>query len=342
MILASPKQKVAPAQHTEADYHSKKVILFGSCTEDWGTKSITEAYAHLLCPTITIRLDRGLKRMRPMEILKLWRFLSSHRKSGVTVVCLHRAPTLIAGFFPLSHSAKWITILESNESCPYGLKGFARMFYDAVYRLAFKRLDAVYSPFIPFREYYQAQGINVQSCHYPLPFPIESVNDWKPSSTTRVLFIGADYKRKGGDLLLDFWEKKRPPNAILTFVCPEPPTNNAAGVVFLTNISIGTQAHRDLLTSHDIIILPTFQDPFGFALLEAINFGICAITTRAAGAAGIVEESGGIVAETPQDAINELAILCCSPDTIQQRQNQCRDFVVTYDQALRASMDQIL
>jgi glycosyltransferase involved in cell wall biosynthesis len=320
----------------------KKIILFGSCTEDWGTKSITEAYAHLLAPTVTIRLDRGLKRMPPMEIIKLWCFLYRQRKFGVTVVCLHRAPTLIAGLFPLPRSARWITILESNESCPYGLRGFKRMFYDAVYRLAFRRLNAVYSPFVPFREYYKAQGINVQSCLYPLPFSVGSVNEWKPSAQIRVLFIGADYKRKGGDLLLDFWARARPRNAVLTFVCPEPPESNATGVVYMTDITIGTQAHRNLLTSHDIIILPTFQDPFGFALLEAINFGICAITTRAAGAAGIVEDSGGIVAETPQKAIAALENLFMSPDEIRQRQIKCREFVCTYDQALRSSMKQIL
>ena len=110
----------------------------------------------------------------------------------------------------------------------------------------------------------------------------------------------------------------------------------------MTDITIGTQAHRNLLTSHDIIILPTFQDPFGFALLEAINFGICAITTRAAGAAGIVEDSGGIVAETPQKAIAALENLFMSPDEIRQRQIKCREFVCTYDQALRSSMKQIL
>jgi glycosyltransferase involved in cell wall biosynthesis len=342
MIHPTDQQLTTDSHPTAADTRTKKIILFGSCTEDWGTKSITEAYAHLLSPSITIRLDRGLKRMRPMEILKHWRFLYTQRSTEVTVVCLHRAPTLIAGFFPLPRAARWITILESNESCPYGLKGFKRMFYDAVYRLAFRRLDKVYSPFVPFREYYLAQGIPVESCLYPLPFPVEAANEWQSSTITRVLFIGADYQRKGGDLLLDFWARARPQNATLTFVCPVPPVTEAAGVVFLTDITIGTQAHRDLLTSHDVIILPTFQDPFGFALLEAINFGICAITTQAAGAAGIVEASGGIVAETPQDAIMELGNLCLNPDDIKQRQIKCRNFIVSYDQALRESMKQML
>jgi glycosyltransferase involved in cell wall biosynthesis len=327
---------------THSNIARKKVVLFGSCTDDWGTKSITEAYVSLLSPSITIRLERGLKKMRPLEVLKLWRFLYTQRKTGVTVVCLHRAPTLIAGLFPFPRHARWITILESNESCPYGLTGLRCKFYDAIYRIAFRRLDAVYSPFFPFRKYYQEQGISIKSCFYPLPFPVESLKEWKPAVTTRVLFIGADYTRKGGDLLLAFWAKSKPKNATLTFVCPSPPMYDSDDVVFLTEIKIGTPAHHNLLTNHDIIILPTFQDPFGFALLEAINFGICAITTSAAGAASIVIESGGIVANTPQAAIAELAELCNNPEDIKERQLKCRNFVHNYDQALRDSMNQIL
>lgn len=324
------------------DVGNKKVILFGSCTEDWGTKSITEAYARMLSPMITIRLNKGLKRMGPLQILKWWVFLYQHREAELTVVSLHRAPSLIAGLFPFPRKGRWITILESNESCPYGLQGLKKAIYDSVYRLAFRRLDAVYSPFEPFRNYYQAQGARVYSCLYPLPFPVESVNDWEPSPNIRVLFIGADYKRKGGDLLLEFWTRTRPRNSTLTFVCPEPPTSNVAGVEFLTDITIGTDAHRRLLTSHDIMILPTFQDPFGFALLEAINFGICAITTEAAGAAEIVRQAGGIVAATPQESIDQLAKLCEVPTDIERRRLHCREFLFQYNAALRESIDRML
>jgi glycosyltransferase involved in cell wall biosynthesis len=214
--------------------------------------------------------------------------------------------------------------------------------YDAVYRYAFSRLDAVYSPFLPFREYYGSQGVNVNSCLYPLPYPVDSANDWQPSEKIRILFIGADYKRKGGDLLLNYWQKSRPANAELTFVCPDPPTTNTQGVIFLTDIKIGTVAHRELLTCHDVMILPTFQDPFGFALLEAINFGICTITTEHAGAAEIVRNAGGIVADNPEESIKALDKLCETPNEINLRRHKCREFLVQYEAELLNSFEKMI
>jgi glycosyltransferase involved in cell wall biosynthesis len=310
---------------------SGELILFGSCTEDWGTKSITETYAKSLEPDITIRLTKGFKKMRLKEILSLWIFLFRHRGEHCRIVCLHRAPTLIAGLFPFPRKARWITVIESNASCPYVLSKAKRLFNDWIYRIVFRRLDAVYSPFGPFCDYYNAQGAKIQPCRYPLPYPAQAVAERTESDTIRVLFIGAAYKRKGGDLLLDYWAANAPAGATLTFVCPSPPRSEAQNVRYETSITTGTEAHRDLLRSHDIMILPTFRDPFGFALLEAMNFGLCAITTQVAGAADLVLESGGIVSADPAKAIQELARICKNPDEVAARKQACREFLLAYD-----------
>ncbi len=308
----------------------KELILFGSCA-DWGTKSITEAYARNLNADITIRLSKGFKKMRLSEILSLWIFLYRHRGEHCRIICLHRAPTLIAGLFPFPRKARWIACIDSNASCPYILSKSKRLFNDWIYRMAFRRLDAIYSAFDPFAVYYNLQGMNLQPCRYPLPYPVESVAEHTESSTIRVLFIGAAYKRKGGDLLLDFWAANPPAGASLTFVCPTPPRLEAKSVRYETTITTGNFAHRDLLRSHDIMILPTFRDPFGFALLEAINFGLFTITTEVAGAADLVRESGGIVAADPASAIEELARICRNPEEVEKRKRACREFLVMYD-----------
>jgi glycosyltransferase involved in cell wall biosynthesis len=320
----------------------KELILFGSCTVDWGSKSITETYAKTLNADITVRLTKGFKQMRLLEILKMWAFLFQHRDANCTIICMHRAPTLIAGLFPLPRKGRWITIISSNASCPYVLSKVKRVINDWIYRIAFRRFDAVYSPFPPFCAYYNAQGAQVQLCRYPLPFPVEVIRERTESNTIRVLFIGAAYKRKGGELLLDFWAANPPPGASLTFVCPSPPQSEAKNVRYETNIIIGTDAHRDLLRSHDIMILPTFREPFGFVLLEAINFGLCTITTEVAGAADLVRESGGIVAADPASAITELARICSNPKEVEERKRVCREFVLKYDEEIRQSLTSML
>lgn len=203
-------------------------------------------------------------------------------------------------------------------------------------------MDAVYSPSQGFRDYYNHLGANISPCIYPLPKIIPEKFRAGNLSPVKLLFVGADYRRKGGDILLNAWKQISPTNATLTFVCPSPPDEIIPGVYYLRDIKAGTLEQILLFQEHDIFVLPTILEPFGFALLEAVNSGMCAVTTEAAGAAQIVRDSGGIVTDTAMSACKAAINLSQSPAEIHERRKNCINFLPQYEQRAKKSLDSIV
>lgn len=319
----------------------KTAIL--SSTADHGTRSILAAYEAALEPDAVMKVPKGLKKLNLFEILNVFRFILKNWLQGNTVLYLHNAPILLCGLFPLPRRGRWVGIIDWNEMvCRSGQKIPFFAFYDWFYRLAFKRMSAIYSPSRGFIDLYATLGIKIHHCEYPLPAEPESPPRISVQDPLRVLFVGADYIRKGGDLLLDAWTASAPSGANLTFVCPYPPNEQIEGVSFLRNIKAGTQDQKSLFHDHDIFILPTKNDAFGFALLEALNAGMCVITTAGAGAAGVVTRFGGIVATEPEEAIAHLLELVQNPAEVDARRKHCKAYIPEYRSQVKSSLLQIL
>jgi len=314
----------------------RKVVVLGSVA-DHGTRSITEAFERSLQPALAMRLEFGLKRMGPRRIWDAVRFLFANRGPDVSMICLHRAPILLAGLLPFARNARWVGVIDSNETFPFELKGLPAMGYDSVYRHAFRRLDAIYSPWAAFSNYYRNQGVSVGDCSYPLPFPEATVSAELPG-TIRLLFIGADYVRKGGDLLLNGWQRAAPPGAKLTFVSPNGPRVSIPGVTFLRDIVSGSREHRMLFENHDLLILPSRVEPYGFVLLEAVNHGLGVVTTQNAGAADMVRSFGGIITDSPEKAVDEAIRLASSALATTELKSRCRASLPAYRAQVDRSM----
>ena len=108
----------------------------------------------------------------------------------------------------------------------------------------------------------------------------------KDYGRARVLFLGAEFKRKGGDVLLRAWEGVRAalPEAELHVVGPARPAGAAgAGVVyhgFLSKGDPGQRAELDgLFRSASMFVLPSLYEPFGIAPLEAMLYGLPCLVT---------------------------------------------------------------
>ncbi len=319
----------------------RRVVVFGSVA-DHGTRSISEAFVRALEPVKVLHLDFGLKRMGLVRLIKAIGFVFSNRKKEVSMICLHRAPLLIAGLLPFPRKARWVGIIDSNETFPFGLRGFFGFCYDWLYRLAFHRLDAVYTPWKAFADYYGCQGSRLLPCDYPLPFPGHPSKSLPVSGSIRVLFVGADYKRKGGDLLLDAWRDNPPQGASLTFVSPQAPDMEIDGVTFRRDIRSGSPQQMELFETHDLLVLPSRLEPYGFVLLEAINNGMGVITTQMAGAADLVRSFGGFVTATPEEAVAECLRLASSPKEIEALKQQCLDYLPTYLQRVDCFLQEMI
>lgn len=133
----------------------------------------------------------------------------------------------------------------------------------------------------------------------------------------RVLYVGGDVKRKGGDLLYKAFSQNLHNQCSLTMV-----TNHdfphMPGFTLHKNIRYGNEEHRELMRNHDVFVLPTFMDSGPQVIGEAAAAGLAVITTRQAlGAIHVVKEGiNGFIAENPADCITKLAKLLHTPNII--------------------------
>jgi len=287
-------------------------------------------------------MPMGFRRSGPRVLLAALRFVSRAERDGLKVICLFNAPVILGAVASFRKNPPRIGILDWTETYPSGRVGMKMGVYDWLYCQAFKRLQVTASPVKGFREYFGKMGVPIRDCMYPMPFPDYVACPRAAKSTVRLLYIGGDYKRKGGDVFLQMWTEARPTNAELTFVCPNPPIENLKGVRFLRDIHSGTPEHRRLLEDHDILVLPTRQEPFGYVLLEAINSGLVCVTTVAAGAARIVKDSGGLVADDPESAVKTAFDLCANHESIAILSKRACEFVPKYQEAFLRKLDQLL
>lgn len=112
----------------------------------------------------------------------------------------------------------------------------------------------------------------------------------------KILFVGADFARKGGPLLLDAFRELRHLGVELHLVtraalAPEP------GVFYYTDMRPNSSALKQLYHNCDIFCLPTYGDCLPMVLSEAGAAGLPVVTTRVAGIPEIVcdGENGALV-----------------------------------------------
>jgi len=153
-------------------------------------------------------------------------------------------------------------------------------------------------------------GIDLKKIYkVPAPFIIKKLNIF-PRLTPpkpRVLFIGGDWFRKGGDILINAWEEKLKYNCELTILTSDK-TLQINGAIINTNINYGTLEHRQIFQSNDILILPARFDAYPQVIGEAAASGLAVITTKYALGSPeiIVHGKTGYIASTPEESIEYL------------------------------------
>jgi glycosyltransferase involved in cell wall biosynthesis len=108
-----------------------------------------------------------------------------------------------------------------------------------------------------------------------------------PDHPPTILFVGRQFHRKGGDLLVQAFRqlRERIPAARLTIAGPPSLPAREPGVTFLGDLDkndpSGWQALVAAYESADVFCLPTRFEPFGIAFIEAMYFGLPCIGTDA-------------------------------------------------------------
>ena len=133
----------------------------------------------------------------------------------------------------------------------------------------------------------------------------------------RVVFIGGDWFRKGGDVLLNAWETRLRLKCDLTILTSDK-SLKIEGVTIHTNIRYGTLEHKQIFEQNDILILPGRFDAQPQVIGEAAAGGLAVITTRFALASSeiVLHEKSGFIAESPEESIDYLIELLDNPSKI--------------------------
>ena len=141
----------------------------------------------------------------------------------------------------------------------------------------------------------------------------------------KILFVGGDFQRKGGDVLLDWFEKHQSPHLQMTMITNYQPTTSS-NVTIAHNIRYGESNHVELFKSHDIFVLPTKCDSYPSVLGEAACSGLAVLTTKyALGAPEIIQNGvNGYISDSQAELLEQLSKLIQNKSSIESMKKNSR------------------
>jgi glycosyltransferase involved in cell wall biosynthesis len=121
-----------------------------------------------------------------------------------------------------------------------------------------------------------------------------------------VLFVGGDFKRKGGDLVLTIARRSEFEDCrfqvVTSAMVPDAPPN----ATFHPGLASNSPELIALYNEADIFVLPTRGDTYGLAVSEAMAMGLPVITTGVGGMESVLAGSGAAMF-VPADNVEALA-----------------------------------
>lgn len=137
-------------------------------------------------------------------------------------------------------------------------------------------------------------GANLESEDIPSR---ETVLSRCPSGTCRLLFIGVDWERKGGDIAFETLLallKMNLPTELVVCGCVPPPVYVHERMKVVPRLDKSDPRQRkelsDLFMSSDFLVLPTRGECYGMVFCEASAFGVPSIATATGGVSGAIAD----------------------------------------------------
>jgi glycosyltransferase involved in cell wall biosynthesis len=170
--------------------------------------------------------------------------------------------------------------------------GHARILKRSVYLRAFRSAAG----FVVWSGWAKASLVNDYGCRPDdvavIP-PGVDVGSFTPqpraNELPRILFVGGDFQRKGGDLLLEVFRRRLRGRARLILVTRDP-IPEEPGVEVHTGVGANSDRLRRLYAQSDLFALPTRADCYSLVCMEALASGVPVVTTRVGGIPDIVRE----------------------------------------------------
>jgi len=144
----------------------------------------------------------------------------------------------------------------------------------------------------------------------------------------RILFVGGDIERKGGDILLRWFKEQDDPNVRMTMLTKSS-VEDYPQIVVERNVEYGESKHIEIFKNHDIFVLPTKCDAYPCVLGEATSAGLAILTTKyALGAPEIIQNGvNGYICESQAELLNQLNALVKDKPLIESMKRKSREFM---------------
>ncbi len=140
-----------------------------------------------------------------------------------------------------------------------------------------------------------------------------------PNKPVTFLFVGGDFERKGGPILLDAFRRLQqvhPDTRLLVVTKTPPEATDLPGVEIFSNLSPNSQELRELYAKADIFAFPTLGDCLPLAVMEALAAGLPVITSDVGALSEAVTDGlNGLVVKPQSDAFfAAMSKICCEAD----------------------------
>ncbi len=254
--------------------------------------------------------QRALSRLR--EMTELRRLCAAARKEGRTIIFQQISPALfsapflhgVRSYISLDWTRKLFEPINGERISPWPLTRLhAAVLNSATGVLAFT--DAVAASVI--NDY----GVSAHNVHrISMPFDVLNTQPAMPRETgpVKLLFVGGDFYRKGGDRLVRWFQSHSGPAVELT-IMTQTKVDLPPGVRLIRNDPLATA--KSEFANHDLFVLPTKYDAFPLAIGEAASAGLGVIASRnALGAPAVIDEGlNGYIVDSDEDLFSRLSSL---------------------------------
>jgi glycosyltransferase involved in cell wall biosynthesis len=220
------------------------------------------------------------------------------------------APASIDYFFkkPTVLSSDGTPANKRHMRAAYGLKPESRM-AELAKRAFYRGIFARAAGFVAWSSWTKASFVEDYGCRAEdvavIPPGID-LNLFAPGDRShelpRLLFVGGDFVRKGGDLLLDVFRRRLRNRAELVLVTGAD-VKEEPGVSVHRNVSANSEKLCQLYATSDIFVLPTRADCYSLVCMEALAAGLPIVTTSVGGIPDLVQEGEtGYVVDTDDES----------------------------------------
>jgi glycosyltransferase involved in cell wall biosynthesis len=271
-----------------------------------GNRTFSERLADAVdrCDGASVRLwfDDAIYRRYPAP--RWLRRLSAYESEWVARSWLREqeiSGAVVVNGFTLAMAGNWPRVIVATDVTPAARWGgpLRRRMVMASLSPRFRRFAARVSAWLTMshavaRSLIEDYGVAPERC-FVTRAPQAVIDPYPHAPTGAILFVGNDFRRKGGPELLEVFERKLLPACRLVIVSNDPLLRGARLPANVRLIA-GIRDALDLVATYrdaDLLVLPTKFDCYSNVVCEAAAQGVPALATRVGGLGELLDECGG-------------------------------------------------